>query len=54
MLFNGSADLQFIGNVTGLSLMNGVNYNISVIARNSVGASKTFTGSFSVPCEWNS
>ena len=54
MVFNGSADLQFIGNVTGLSLMNGVTYSVNVVARNSVGDSETFTGSFSVPCEWDS
>ena len=54
MVFNGSAGLQFIGDVTGLSLMNGVTYTVSVVARNSVGDSETFTGSFSVPCEWNS
>ena len=54
MVFGGSADLQFIGNVTGLSLMNGVTYNVTVVARNSVGDSETLTGSFSVPCEWNS
>ena len=54
MVFNGSADLQFIGNVTGLSLMNGVTYSVNVVARNSVGDSKTFTSSFSVPCELNS
>ena len=53
MVFGGSADLQFIGNVTGLSLMNGVNYTVSVVARNSIGASQTFTGSFSVTREWN-
>ena len=54
MVFNGSADLQFIGNVTGLSLMNGVTYSVNVVARNSVGDSETFTGSFSIPCEWDS
>ena len=54
MVFNGSADLQFIGNVTGLSLMNGVTYSVTVVARNSVGDSETFTGSFSIPCEWDS
>ena len=52
MAFSGSADLQFIGNVTGLSLMNGVTYTVSVVARNSVGTSKTFTGTVFVPCEW--
>ena len=44
MVFGGSADLQFIGTVTGLSLMHGVTYTVSVVARNSVGASETFTG----------
>ena len=39
------------GNVTELSLLNGVTYTVSVVARNSVGASETFTGSFNVPCE---
>ena len=39
------------GNVTGLSLMNGVIYNVSVVARNSIGDSETFTSSFGVPCE---
>ena len=52
MVFNGSADLQFIGNVTGLSLVHGVNYTVTVVARNSVGASETFTGTVFVPCEW--
>ena len=52
MTFSGSADLQFIGNVTGLSLMNGVTYPVSVVARNSIGASETFTGMVFVPCEW--
>ena len=51
MTFSGSADFQFIGNLTGLSLMNGVTYTVSVVARNSVGANKTLTTSFSVPCE---
>ena len=53
MTFSGSADLQFIGNVTGLSLMNGVNYTVSVVARNSIGDSETFTGTVFVPCEWD-
>ena len=52
MVFNGSADLQFIGNVTGLSLMNGVTYTVSVVASNSVGDSEAFTGTVFVPCEW--
>ena len=51
MMFSGSADLQFIGRVTGLSLMNGVTYSVSVVARNSVGDSETFTGMLFVPCE---
>ena len=42
------------GNVTGVALMNGVTYSVSVVARNSIGDSKTFTGSFRVPCESNS
>ena len=41
------------GNVTGLSLMNGVTYSVTVVARNSIGDSETFTSSFSVPCEQN-
>ena len=52
MVFGGSADLQFIGNVTGLSLMNGVTYTVSVVARNSVGDSEAFTDMVFVPCEW--
>ena len=51
MVFGGSADLQFIGNVTGLSLVHGVTYTVSVVARNSIGASETFTGMVFVPCE---
>ena len=39
------------GNVTELSLMNGETYSVSVVARNSIGDSETFTGSFRVPCE---
>ena len=39
------------GNVTGLSLMNGVTYSVSVVAWNSIGDSETFTSSFSVPCQ---
>ena len=50
--FGGSADLQFIGNVTGLSLVHGVTYTVSVVARNSIGSSETFTGTVFVPCEW--
>ena len=42
------------GNVTGVALMNGVTYSVSVVARNSIGDSETFTGSFRVPCESNS
>ena len=53
MTFSGSADLQFIGNVTGQSLMNGVTYTVSVVARNSIGDSETFTGMVFVPCEWD-
>ena len=50
VMFNGSADLQLIGNVTGLALMNGVTYSVSVVARNSVGPSRTYNSTF-VPCE---
>ena len=46
MMFNRST-----GNATGLSLMNGVTYSVTVVARNSIGDSETFTSSFSVPCE---
>ena len=46
VMFSGST-----GNVTGLSLMNGVTYSVSVVARNSVGASETFTAMLFVPCE---
>ena len=53
MVFDGSADLQFVGTVTGLSLVHGVIYTVSVVARNSVGASETFTGMVFVPCEWD-
>ena len=52
MMFSGSADLQFIGNVTGLSLMNGVTYSVSVVARNSVGASEMFLAMLYVPCKY--
>ena len=51
MVFSGSADLLFIGNVTRVALMNGVTYRVSVVARNSIGDSEAFTGSFRVPCE---
>ena len=44
MVFGGSADLQFIENVTGLSLVHGVTYTVSGVARNTVGASETFNG----------
>ena len=50
-MISGSADLQFIENVTGLSLVHGVTYTVSVVARNSIGASETFTGMVFVPCE---
>ena len=52
MTFSGSADLQLIGNITGLPLMNGVTYTVSVVARNSIGDSKTFFAMVFVPCEW--
>ena len=50
-MFSGSADLQFIGNVTGLTLITGLTYSFSVVARNSVGNSEVFIGSVFVPCE---
>ena len=49
VMFNRST-----GNVTGLSLMNGVTYPVRVVARNSIGDSETFTSNFNVPCEWKS
>ena len=52
MMFSGSVGLQLIGNVTGLSLMNGVTYTVTVVARNNIGASEIFTGMVFVPCEW--
>ena len=53
MMFRGSAGLQFIGNVTGLTLITGLTYSVSVVARNSAGSSETFEGTFYVPCEYN-
>ena len=50
MMFSGSAGLQFIGNVTGLTLITGVTYSVIVVARNSVGPSRTYNSTF-VPCE---
>ena len=50
-MFSASADLQLIGNVTGLALMNGVTYSVSVVARNSVGNSETGIVTVFVPCE---
>ena len=46
VMFSGST-----GNVTGLSLMNGVTYSVSVVGRNSVGVSERFTAMLFVPCE---
>ena len=51
MMFSGSTGLQFIGNVTGLALITGLRYSVSVVARNSVGSSEAFTGTVFVPCE---
>ena len=36
--------MQFIGTVTGLSLVHGVTYTVIVVARNTVGANETFNG----------
>ena len=46
VMFSGS-----MGNVTGLALMNGVTYSVSVVARNSVGSSGMFIVMLFVPCE---
>ena len=46
VMFSGS-----MGNVTGLALMNGVTYNVSVVARNSIGNSGMFIVMLFVPCE---
>ena len=46
VMFSGS-----MGNVTGLAVMNGVTYSVSVVARNSVGNSEMFIDSFRAPCE---
>ena len=35
--------------ITGLTLAVGATYGIGVVARNSIGESKTFVGTFSVP-----
>ena len=51
IVFSGSADLQFIGNVTGLALVTGLTYSVSVVARNSVGDSEAFIDTLFVPCE---
>ena len=40
-----------VAQVTGFSLAAGVTYGIGVLARNSIGQSKTFVGTFSVPGE---
>ena len=46
VMFSGS-----MGNVTGLALMNGVTYSVSVVARNSIGDSGMFIVMLFVPCE---
>ena len=46
VMFSGS-----MGNVTGLALMNGVTYSVSVVARNSIGNSGMFIVMLFVPCE---
>ena len=51
IVFSASADLQFIGNVTGLALITGLTYSVSVVARNSVGNSDASMGTVFVPCE---
>ena len=51
MMFSASAGLQFIGNVTGLALITGLTYSVSVVARNSVGDSEAFMGTVFVPRE---
>ena len=51
IVFSASAGLQFIGNVTGLALITGLTYNISVVARNSVGNSEAFIDTVFVPRE---
>ena len=51
MMFSGSEDLQFIGNITDLTLITGLTYNISVVARNSLGNSEAFIDTVFVPRE---
>ena len=51
IVFSASAGLQFNGNVTGLALITGLTYSVSVVARNSVGNSEAFMGTVFVPCE---
>ena len=51
MVFSASAGLQFNGNVTGLALITGLTYNVSVVARNSVGSSEAFIDTVFVPRE---
>ena len=50
-MFSRSTGLQFIGNVTGLTLITGLTYSVSVVARNSVGDSEAFIDTVFVPCE---
>ena len=50
MMFSGSTGLQFIGNVIGLALITGLSYSVSVVARNSIGHSRTYNVTF-VSCE---
>ena len=51
MVFSGSADMQFLGNVTNLTLITGLTYSFSVVTRNSVGSSEAFMGTVFVPRE---
>ena len=48
----GSREVQtsaLPADITGLTLAVGASYGIGVVARNSIGESKTFVGTFSVP-----
>ena len=49
VMFSGS-----MGNVTGLALMNGETYSVSVVARNSIGNSEMFIVMLFVPCDCSS
>ena len=51
IVFSASTGLQFNGNVTGLALITGLTYSVSVVARNSVGDSEAFIDTLFVPCE---